>query len=116
MWNIEWIPLGFGLSMAGIDVFMLSLIKSISMDGARMIRWMVLPTILYALQPWIFLHALKYESLVVMNLLWDVLSDVLVTLVGFFYFGEKVGPLKKIGVVLSLVSIFLLTAADGDGL
>ncbi len=116
MWKVEWVPLSFGLMMASIDVFMLSLIKSISMDGARMIRWMVLPTIIYALQPWIFLQSLKFESLVVMNLLWDVLSDVLVTLVGFFYFGEKVGPLKRIGVVLSLVSIFLLTSADGDGL
>lgn len=114
MWHIEWVPLGFGLFMAGIDVFMLGLIKSISLDGARMMRWMVLPTIIYALQPWIFLQSLKFESLVVMNLLWDVISDVLVTLFGFIYFGEKVGPLKRVGVVLSLISIFLLTAADGD--
>lgn len=116
MRHIEWIPLGFGLLMAGIDVFMLGLIKSISLDGARMIKWMVLPTLIYAIQPWIFLTSLKFESLVVMNLLWDVLSDVLVTLVGFFYFKEKVGPYKKIGVVLSLISIFLLTSADGDGI
>jgi multidrug transporter EmrE-like cation transporter len=115
MWKIDWIPLGFGLLMASIDVFMLGLIKSISLDGARMMRWMVIPTLLYAIQPWIFLESLKFESLVAMNLMWDVLSDVLVTLLGFIYFGEKVGPLKRIGVVLSLVSVFLLASSDGDG-
>jgi multidrug transporter EmrE-like cation transporter len=116
MWKIDWIPLLFGLLMATIDVFMLSLIKSISIDGTRMIRWMVLPTIIYALQPWIFLNSLKFESLVVMNLMWDVLSGVLVTLVGIIYFGEKVGFYKRIGVVLSLISVFLLATADGDSL
>lgn len=116
MWHIEWVPLGFGLVMASIDVFMLGLIKSVSLDGARMIRWMVLPTLIYAIQPWIFLASLKFESLVVMNLMWDVISDVLVTLLGFFYFKEKVGPYKQIGVALSLISIFLLASADGDGL
>lgn len=81
-----------------------------------MIRWMVLPTIVYALQPWIFLNSLKFESLVVMNLMWDVLSDVMVTLLGLIYFGEKIGTYKRIGVVLSLVSVFLLASADGDSL
>lgn len=86
------------------------------MDGARMIRWMVVPTIIYAIQPWIFLNSLKFESLVVMNLMWDVLSDVMVTLLGLIYFGEKIGIYKRIGVVLSLVSVFLLATADGETL
>lgn len=112
--KIDWIPLGFGALMATVDVFMLGLIKSISMDGARMVRWMVIPTLIYAIQPWIFLNSLKFESLVVMNLMWDVLSDVMVTLLGLLYFGEKIGFYKRIGVVLSLVSVFLLAASDGE--
>ena len=114
MWKIDWIPLGFAIVMASIDVFTLGMIKSISLDNARMIRWIIVPTLLYALQPLIFLQALKFQTLVSMNLMWDVLSDVLVTLVGFLYFGEKVGSLKRIGIVLSLVSIFLLASSDGE--
>jgi multidrug transporter EmrE-like cation transporter len=116
MWRLEWIPLAFGAVMATIDVFMLSLIKSVSQDRLRLIRYMLVPTIIYAVQPWIFLEALKYESLIVMNLMWDLVSDVLVTMVGFFYFKEKIGPYKQLGVALSFVSIFLLASADGDGL
>jgi multidrug transporter EmrE-like cation transporter len=116
MWKIDWIPLGFGLLMAGIDVITFGMIKTISLDGTRMIRWMIVPTLFYAIQPWLFLQSLKFETLVITNLLWDVLSDVFVTLMGLVYFGEKLGFYKRIGVVLSLVSVFLLTAADGDGL
>lgn len=116
MWHLEWVPLAFGALMASIDVIMLGLIKSVSLDRFKMIRWMIVPTIAYAIQPWIFLESLKYESLIVMNLMWDLVSDVFVTLFGFFYFKERVGPYKRIGVVLSFVSMFLLASADGDGI
>lgn len=116
MWHLEWVPLAFGLVMASIDVLMLGLIKYVSLDRLKWIRFMIVPTIAYAIQPWIFLESLKYESLVVMNLMWDLVSDVLVTLFGFFYFKEKVGPYKRIGVGLSLIAMFLLASADGDGI
>jgi multidrug transporter EmrE-like cation transporter len=106
--------LGFGLLMAAIDTIMLSLIRSYNLGWLkdfgwfRGVRWMVLPTLVYALQPWIFLQSLSFESLTVMNLLWDMTSDVLVTLVGLFYFGEEVSPRKMLGVVLSFVAMCLL--------
>jgi multidrug transporter EmrE-like cation transporter len=111
--KLEVIPLLFGLAMATIDVFMLSIIKKASMNPFKWFRWMVVPTVIYALQPWIFLESLKYESLIVMNLMWDLISDILVTGTGFFYFGERLGPYKTIGVVLSFISITLLSIEDG---
>lgn len=99
--------------MASIDVFMLSLIKIISKNQAQFIKWMVVPTIIYALQPWIFLSSLRFESLIVMNLMWDLISDVLVTATGFLYFKEKIGPYKTMGVILSFVSIVLMSVQDG---
>jgi multidrug transporter EmrE-like cation transporter len=49
-----------------------------------------------------------------MNLLWDVMSDVSVSIIGLFYFGEKLTRFKKLGVFFSLISIILLTYKDGD--
>ena len=100
--------------MAGIDVFMLGLIKTVSKDMSRFLKWMVLPTLIYALQPWIFLSSLRFESLIVMNLMWDLISDVLVTATGFLYFKEKIGPYKTLGVILSFVSIVLMSIQDGN--
>lgn len=101
-------PLLYGSLMASIDTFMLSLLKAIHLGWVEK-AFMIIPTIIYACQPWIFLSALKFESMTTMNLLWDVLSDVLVTFTGLYYFREKISQTKLIGVAFSFVAIFLLT-------
>ena len=110
--HLNTIPLKFGLMMATIDVFMLSIIKKVSINS-KLIKWMILPTIIYAVQPWIFLQSLQFESLIIMNLLWDLISDVLVTLTGLIIFKESIGPYKLIGVILSFISITLMSLEDG---
>jgi len=110
--TIEWVPITFGLVMATIDVFMLSAIKIIG-TKAKYLKWMIVPTIVYAIQPWIFLSSLKFETMTVMNLVWDLMSDILVTAVGLYYFGEKLGPIKSLGVVAAIVAIGLLAYNDG---
>ncbi len=116
MLKFDWVAIAFGSIMALIDLFMLGLLKIISKNESRLIRYMIFPTIIYALQPWIFLQSLRFESLTVMNLMWDLISDVLVTVLGLFYFKEEIGPYKKLGVALSLVSIFLMSLSDGENL
>ena len=106
---IEWITIAFATVMATIDVLMLSIIKIVG-TKAKYLKWMIVPTIVYAIQPWIFLSALKFETMTVMNLTWD---DVLVTIVGIYYFGEKLGPVKTLGVFTALISISLLAYDDG---
>ncbi len=109
---VNTIPLGFGIAMATIDAFMLSLLKYISIEK-KYIGFILLPMIVYAFQPVLFYFSLQYESLTVMNLLWDVISDVIVTLVGLLIFQETIGPYKKAGVMLSFVSIALMSLNDG---
>jgi len=110
--TIEWVPLMFAAFMATVDTFMLSGIKVIG-TKAKYLKWMIVPTIVYAIQPWIFLSSLKFETMTVMNLTWDLMSDILVTAVGLFYFGEKLGPVKTLGVCTALLSIGLLAYDDG---
>ncbi len=104
----------YGLLMASIDTFMLSFIKAYNLGWIKDYGWfkgarlMLLPTLVYAIQPWIFLEAMKFETLTVMNLLWDMTSDVLVTAVGLLYFDEVLSPRKMIGVVLSFIAMCLL--------
>jgi multidrug transporter EmrE-like cation transporter len=106
------IPLQFGFLMATIDVLMLSIVKQVSLDS-RIVKWMVIPTIAYAIQPWIFLQSLQFESLIIMNLMWDIISGALVTLVGLIFFKESIGLYKLTGVLLSFISITLMSLDDG---
>jgi multidrug transporter EmrE-like cation transporter len=106
------IPFVFAAAMASIDATMLTLIKYISTQKHQT-GWLLLPMIVYALQPVLFYLSMEYETLTVMNLLWDVFSDVIITGIGLFLFKETIGPYKKLGVVFSLISIVLLSLNDG---
>ena len=106
------IPLGYGFLIAFLDALMLTMVKQISLDKRQILRWMVFPTIVYAVHPWIFLKSLEFESLIVMNLIVDLASDLLVTLLGFFYFKETIGPFKVIGVALSFIAMILMSIND----
>jgi multidrug transporter EmrE-like cation transporter len=107
MMNI--IPLAFAGLMAFIDTIVLSLFKGYS---SGLITWRaVIPfgMLLYSLHPYIFLQSLKYESMTVMNLLFDVLSDISVTIMGLFYFKEELSKMKMVGMVFAFIGIVLLS-------
>ena len=109
---LAWRTLLYGIAMSFIDAGMLGLVKDISKDGAKSLALMIIPTLAYAIQPWVFLSSLKSESLIVMNLVWDLLSDVLVSLMGIFYFGEKIGVIRASGLILGMISLILLTLKE----
>lgn len=94
--------------MALIDAFILSSIKAYSLGWIKW-RGVIIAMLVYAFQPLIVLESLNVGSLIVMNLLWDVMSDVLVTVFGIVYFKEKRSNVKMLGVVLSFISLVLLS-------
>jgi len=100
--------------MAFIDAFTLSALKAFHLGWIQWRGIIMISMLIYACQPLLFLQSLSHNSLTVMNLLWDVTSDILVTAIGIFYFSEKLTPLKRMGVLLSLVSVILLTWKEGD--
>jgi len=113
MAGFNFIPLGFAALMALIDAFGLSLLKKIS-TKALSFSFMPIAALIYAIQPFIFLEALNFESMTVMNILWDLSSDIIVTFIGIFIIGEKIGFRKAVGIALSFVAIYLFAFEDGN--
>jgi multidrug transporter EmrE-like cation transporter len=101
------LPLLYGTYMGLIDTVMLSLIKAIHLGWFNK-SMMIVPTFLYALQPWIFAASMQYETMVVMNLLWDVISDLMVTASGLLFFKEKLSQTKLLGVFLAMIAVVLM--------
>jgi len=104
--------LGYGGIMALIDAFVLSSLKAYNLGWIEWRGILLIAMVIYACQPLLFLESLNSSSLTIMNLLWDVMSDVLVTAIGLYYFSEKLSNMKKTGVILSMISIVLLTWKD----
>lgn len=102
-----------GLLLAFFDLFNMGTLKNIYLKKfSHAYIWPV--TILYALQPWIFLKGLNFTSMTVLNLSWDLLSDILVTFSGILYFKESLTHYKFFGVVFAVIAIILF-AVDGAG-
>jgi multidrug transporter EmrE-like cation transporter len=98
----------FGLLMAVIDVLVLSMLK-MRHTGQLTGDWVfIVAFLVYGSQTIIFYKALSYANLTIMNILWDLTSDVLVTLIGLYYFKEATTFKQKIGIVLGATAMLLL--------
>ena len=106
--------LGYGGTMALIDALVLSSLRAFNLGWIQWRGIIMVAMVVYSCQPLLFLQSLSNSTLTVMNLLWDVMSDVVVTAIGLYYFSEKLSNMKKMGVVLSIISIVLLTWKDGE--
>jgi drug/metabolite transporter (DMT)-like permease len=107
--SFDFISLGYGGTMATIDALTLSALKAFHIGWISWSGTIIIAMIIYALQPLLFLQSLQFQTLTVMNLLRDLMSDILVTSIGLFYFSEKLSIKKKMGVILSIVSILLFS-------
>ena len=107
---LNWRTLAYGLVLASIDSVGLPILKGVSRGWNW--AWMAVPISLYICTPLVFLASLSTESLVVMNLVWDLMSDILVTCVGLFLFSEKLSPVKLLGVGFSFLAITLMAAEE----
>jgi multidrug transporter EmrE-like cation transporter len=109
---INWRTLSFGLTFGALDSIALPLIKAVHNGWSG--NWMIVPVLLYAASPFLFLKALDSETLTIMNLTWDLTSDLVVTFIGLFLFAESLSPTKIIGVGFAFIGLFLMSY-EGNG-
>jgi multidrug transporter EmrE-like cation transporter len=110
--GFTFLPVFFGTLMALFDVVVFGVLKMIKNKTLPRTYGILFSVGTYALEPLIFLKALNYESMVVTNLVWDLTSDVLVTLQGVLIFKEKFSVIRWFGIVLSMISLAILSYAD----
>jgi drug/metabolite transporter (DMT)-like permease len=104
----NFVAIFFGIILATIDTIALPILKGVHDKGWA--RWLLaIPVGLYAVTPMIFYSALSNVSLTIMNLVWDLMSDIIVTAVGIFFFKETIPFTKMLGVGLSFISLALMS-------
>jgi multidrug transporter EmrE-like cation transporter len=112
--SFSMLPIFFGVIMASIDIVMMSMLKMIN-TGTLSGTWATpIAVLLYACEPLIFLKALNYENMIVTNLVWNLMSDVIVTLQGVLVFGEKIEGMRWVAVSMSLFALCLFAYTDKD--
>jgi len=110
--KFSFLPIFFGVCMASLDIVMMSLGKFAAKGRVPYGTALTLGTLVYSFEPYLFYTSLKYESLTVMNLIWDLTSDVIVTCLGVFYFGESIKGLRWLAVLFAIFSLGLFAYTD----
>ena len=98
--------------MASIDILMMSTAKMVSEGTLSSAVGVPLAVGLYALEPLVFLRALHFEGMVITNLVWNLVSDVIVTLQGILVFGESIHGLRWVALGTALFSLGLFAYTD----
>ena len=108
------LPVAFGVVMAALDIVMMSTVKQVGTGSWPVRTGLPFATLVYALEPYIFLQAMKAtgEGLAVTNLVWNLSSDVMVTMMGLVFFGEKLHGTRWIAVGMSLVALALFAYTE----
>ena len=112
MTGFSLIPIYFGTAMAIIDLAMMGTVKMVSVGTLSRGIGLPLAVGLYALEPIIFWKAMSYEGMVVTNLVWNLMSNILVTAQGIFIFGESIKGIRWLGIAMSLVALAILSYTE----
>ena len=108
------LPVIFGLLMASLDITMMSISKMIHNGTLNSSFGIPLSIGIYAFEPLVFLKSMNYESMTAMNLIWDLSSDILVTLNGVFIFKESLKGLRWLALCFSIFSLALMAYTGKD--
>ena len=95
-----------GLSLSIIDIIGMGITKNVVL-GILTQNWMIIAFILYGSQMLIFKQGLELTSMTNLNLIWNLFSNIVITLLGLYYFKEKISNLEVYGILFAFISIFL---------
>lgn len=106
------LPIAFGLVMASLDIVMMFACKLVQLGSISYGVGLTFATLAYSLQPYLFVKSMNYENMTATNLIWNLTSDVAVTLSGVFVFGESIKGLRWLAILMSLFSLTLFAYTD----
>jgi len=110
--NFSMLPIFLGTLMAALDLIMMGSVKMIHTGSMSTAVGLPLALGVYALEPLIFLKAMNFEGMAVMNLIWNLMSDILVTLQGVFIFGESIKGIRWVAIAMAVVSLAIFSYTD----
>ena len=96
----------FGLYLAIVDIFSMGITKNVNL-GILTENWLGIAVVLYGCQMIIFREGLKVTSMSILNLTWNLISNIVITIIGVYYFNEDISHIEKFGILFALFALFL---------
>jgi multidrug transporter EmrE-like cation transporter len=105
--SFSFLPIVFGITMALVDVVMMFTSKFVHLGAVSYNVGLPIAMAAYAVQPYLFIKGMNYEGMATMNLIWNLSSNVIITLAGVFLFKESIRGLRWLAILMSVFSLGL---------
>jgi len=93
--------------LAATGALSLVIIKRI-VNNELSYNWFIVPFLINMLSIFLLFIGLKYTSVTIFNIEWNLISNILVTTIGIFYLNENISFHEIIGLMLAVISIIFL--------
>jgi len=100
-----------GSCLSLIDIISMGIIKQINL-GILQQNWISIAFILYGSQMLIFNYGLSTTSMTTLNLTWNLFSNIVITILGIFYFKENITHLETYGIGFAIFALFLFGLSE----
>jgi drug/metabolite transporter (DMT)-like permease len=70
-------------------------------------NYLIIGVILYALLGFVIYKLLHYGNILILNIIWHLIYFILLFLMGFFIFKEKINFQKIVALILGSISLFI---------
>ena len=108
--NINSIALSLILLITVIDVIGWYCIKKYHLTGK--IHFFLVTLTGYVLIAFLLLQVLKYEGIGMTNMIWNIMSTIIVLLIGYYIYKEQINNLQLTGILLGMLSILILYLSE----
>ena len=102
-----WTLLLIGTILDVGDTIKFPIMKKVTSGNWKKI-YLIFVFIILAVQFYIVYRSLEKMGTIEINLIWDLVSVVLVSITGFLYLNEEFNYRKLIGILLAIISIYLI--------
>jgi len=100
-----------GLVLAIVDIISMGITKK-TVLGQLNNNWLIVAVVLYGCQMLIFYYGLTTSSMTTLNLTWNLFSNIVITIIGIWYFNENITSLEQYGILFGLFSLFLFSISE----
>jgi drug/metabolite transporter (DMT)-like permease len=105
----QWKIIQYGTLLALIDCIVFPILKLRYLNVLSGYSPLIFSFLLYGVQSLLFYKSLQFETMVVMNIFWNMASNILVTIIGIYGLHEKISKQKIFGIIFGFIALYLLS-------
>lgn len=80
-------------------------------EKCKLFYWFIFGVLIYGIIAYILVLSFKYEKLAIVNVMWGGLSALILTLMAYYFYGEKLSWKQILGIIVIIAGTLILNTS-----